>query len=425
MKEGIEQTKNIVVIGGGFGGVRIALSLSGKLPPNYRIILIDKKDYHLPQWMLYEMATVKMESEKRKGYDEVNHVAKIPYSEIFQHYPDITFIQGEVEDVFLDNKIVSYKPEVSGFEHRDFIKFEYAVLALGSETNFFNIKGMSERALGLKSFGDALNVRNSVVELFSRKKKTENVNIVIGGGGFSGVELATEMVNFIKRLSLGRGISPKRIRLSIVEAGPFVLFGSKSWLSRFAEKRIKNLGISLFLNSPIEKFEDGQISLGGGRVMPADLLIWTAGIRPNVLIEHLAGVPIVKGCLVVDEFLRIAGHPSVYGIGDNVYCFNKALQKPVPATSQRAVDQGRVVASNICRVIRGEQEKKYIPKNPAFIVPLGGKYAVADVYGVPLVGFLAWVLKMIVGLKYLVSILPWWKAFRLWLAGLAVYSRND
>ena len=424
------EQKNIVILGGGFGGVRVALDLSWRIPSGYQIILIDQRGYHLMHWILYEIATVYLKHISRFDYEAVEGASAILFGDIFKG-TNVKFLQGRVSDVFLPDKVLGIEfpdyrdpaknePALSGL-----IKYEYLVMALGSETNYFGIKGLREAAYGLKDLNDSLNVRDALEELFAGKGVDDNINIVVGGGGFTGVEFSGELVGYVKKLAEKYQLSPKRVHISVVEAGKCLLPGAKDWLIAAATKRLSRLGIHLVLESPIEKYEQGQIFLAGGRIMPADLLIWTAGVRANTLMDHLAGVDLTKTCLMVNDALQIPQHPEVFGIGDNVYCFNPAKGCPVPATAQRAVDQGRVVANNIARLIEGKSLVAYKPRDPAFIVPIGGKYALADIYGVQLEGVIAWWAKMLVGLKYLLSILPVSRAIRLWWAGLFIWVSND
>ena len=421
----IERTKRVVVLGGGFGGVRAALRLDKLLPPEYEIVLVDKKGYHLPQWMLYETATVHMTREQWVDYEAVRENAGIPLSLIFKR-SRVAFLQAEVKDLLLSEKKVALLWNMGdGGRHLGFLDFEYAVLALGGETNYFNIPGMKENALSLKGLDDALNVRNAIEELCSRKKSTDNIQIVVGGGGFTGVEFAAELVGYMKKLAAKYHLDPARLRISIVEASGCLLPGAKEWIARATQKRLRALGITIVLDTPIERYLDGQVFLKGGKIMPADLLVWTAGVRANSIMEHITGAELSKTCLVVNDYLQIAGHEGVYGIGDNVFCFNKVKQCAVPATAQRAIDQANVAATNIARAVARREMVEYEPHDPVFVVPLGGKYGLADLSGFGVEGFFGWALKMTIGLTYLLSILPIPTAISYWWSGLRISTKND
>lgn len=422
------EQKNVVILGGGFGGIRCALDLAERLPKDYQIILIDQKQYHLPHMFLYEVATIHLSRLDRFRFNEVKHAATIPYAEIFKG-TRVRFLHGRVRDLFLKDKTVAVSIPFTGATseewHLGIVKFEFAVVALGSETNYFGIAGLKEGSYGLKDLGDSMNLRNALEELFSNKQKTDNINIVVGGGGFTGVELAGEMMGYLKKLCERYDHPWSRVRVSIVEAGKNLLPGAKGWFSSAALARLRTLEVNVLLDSPIEKYGDGQVRLAGGDIMPADLLVWTAGVRANPLMEHLSGASINKTCLVVNEHLQLTDHPEVFGIGDNVYCFDPAKQTPVPATARRAIDQGKIAALNIVRSIKDRDLAVYEPRQPMFIVPIGGKYAIADFHGTKIVGTPAWAFKMLVGLSYFVSILPFASGVSRWWRAMVMYSSND
>ncbi|MES2953757.1 MAG: FAD-dependent oxidoreductase [Patescibacteria group bacterium] len=425
----LESRKLVLVLGGGFGGVRTALDLDRLLPPDYSIVLVDKRAYHLPHWQLYETATVYMLRENRQDFEEIEALVGIPYKDIFKG-SRVQFVQASVREVFLSDRSVALSfPSVESEENSanlaGLLHFSHLVVALGAETNYFGIAGLSERSYGLKDLDDALNLRDSLTELFSRKKRGDAISVVVGGGGFTGVEFAGELPGFLQKCAVRFGLDYKDVELTIIEEGKSLLPGAKPWLVARARMRLSKLGINVTLGSRILRFEKGKVYCAGGDTITADLLIWTAGVRANSLLERIVGAELSKTSMLVDEHLRLALYPHVYGIGDNVFCFDPVQNCPVPRTAQRAVDQAKVAAYNIAASIEGTPLRSYTPRNPLFIVPIGGKYALADMRGLRLEGALAWCAKMGVGFLYLVSILPLTSAIRLSWKSIVLYTAND
>jgi NADH dehydrogenase len=419
--------KRVLILGGGFGGVRAALDLDRRLPKEYSITLIDRKGYHLPQLQLYETATMHMLRQRRADYQYVEDVAGIAFSDIFRA-TRVQFLQANIKDVFLSDRSVSIQfpgelPE--GGVHTGLVHFEFLVVALGSETNYFGIAGLKDQSFGLKGLDDSLNIRNAIEELFARKEKGKSVNIVIGGGGFTGVELAGELPGYLKKLSKKYDLSYDDVRITIVEAGESILMGAAKWLIARAYARLRDLGVVVMLETPIESYSEGVVHIKNDGIVPADILIWTAGVRANSLLERILGAELTKTALVTDDTLALERYPHVYGIGDAIFSYDSKAKKPVPGTAQRAIDQGKLVAENIARVIEKKEGKKYEPEDPMYLVPIGGKYALGDLYGFRVEGSLAWYVRSLVFFGYLFSILPIYKAVSHTWRALVLYGRND
>lgn len=408
--------KQVVILGGGFAGVRAALDLNHLLPHNWSILVVDINRYHSPHPMLYEVATAVVPSLSKVEFEHLEGTAAIPFVELFVG-TRVRFRQGRAQEVLFEEKRVLLSDGTR-------IPYNYLLLALGSQTNYFSVPGLESRAFPLKSVADALNVRNGLEEVFARKQAHEKISIIVGGGGYTGVELAGELPGFVRALSQKYGRKPDDTSIAIVEAGSSVLGTASPWVIERVVRRLIALGVKIQTGAAISSYEDSQVVLASGEKLPADFLAWTAGIRsPDMSLTIDA--PKEKGYLVTNDFLQLDGHDDVFAVGDMVYCFNPEKKCPVAATAQRAMAQGRAAAYNIASHVMEAPMTVFHPTDPLFVIPVGRKFAIADLGSVHFEGIFAWMLKMIVEGKYFLSIMPPGKALALWLQGIKIFVRND
>lgn len=421
--------KRIVILGGGFGGFQAALTLSKevkKLPlgSDCEIILVDKNNYHTFTPLLYEVATT---SKETADYLELKSLVAYPFDELLKG-KDIKFINDEVLHVDVEEGAVHLKLQK--------LKFNYLILALGAETNYFGIPGLEEKALGLKSFVDALRIRDAILGIV--EGGTKNPKIVIGGAGATGVELAGEIIEWTCKLNEEIGkVCDAELTLIDGSATILALFDPK--VIKTATKRLKKLGIKIITNEFIKKVTDSKLTLTSGRKISFDLLIWTGGVKAASLTEKLPLKTEARGrveilgpleCIPESPDLKVTG--KIYVIGDIACFYELKTKKPVPQVARPAIIQGRIAAKNITEDIKKEKRlakkvKQYIfrPWNYPYIIPIGGKFAIAKFGPVIISGFPAWVIKGLVELNYFLSIMPFFKAMKVWLKGLWIFIQND
>lgn len=421
-------THEIVIVGGGFGGVRIAKILS-KWSASWRrqghhinITLIDKSRYHTFYPNLYEVATAHIPEifgHLPINFFDLKSSAIYPLEDIFLDDANVEVLEGEVVGVdFKKNKVrLKNSPALS---------YDFLVLAAGSETNYFNIAGMGRNALPLKGFFDALEIRNAIDEAFFRAPKNQIVKIAIGGGGFTGCELAGELVGYMRKLAQVHGRPEYYGECIIVEATENLLGGAGAALQKKAKVRLEKLGVRFKFKSPIRGVEGQEIILEDGSKIPYDVLVWTAGVKASDFTKSFFGVKLEKGaCVAADKNLRVLPYENVFGAGDITYCVDKATGKSLPMTASVAIREAKCVAKNIKRMILKKSLVNYKPHHAGFIIPLGGRYALLESHGIRLSGFLPWVIKQMIALHYWAGIVGWVKAFKLWKSGLEVYLGND
>lgn len=426
--------KKIVILGAGFGGLRAATLIAKKLKrfgltQKYEVILIDKNDHHTYTPLLYEVATT---SKETADLCRLHEIAAYKIKSLVARLP-IKFIQSEIKALDLMEGDIHLK---GGTE----LIADFVVLALGSETNYFGIKGLKENSLPLKTFKDAVAVRDAVWNLAmekSRHSPNGEIKIVIGGGGATGVELAGELKAWCGELE--KDFKKCRLDVKIIEAQATILGGLAPKVIALTETRLKHLGIDILANEKIVSASKDEVTLGSRRKVPFNVFIWAGGIKSPSVISKLPlhaephGRPITAGemeCLPQTPNLKL--HTKVYGLGDSICFYDPKTQKPIPAVARAAIAQARVVAHNIIEEIKQLELPNYelrimnyAPKEYPYIIPVGGKYAIAKIGPFVISGFLGWILKGLVELNYLLSIMPPLHALKIWLKGLKIFIQND
>ncbi len=431
--------KKIVILGAGFGGLRAATVISKKLKSlnllqKYEVVLIDRNDYHIYTPLLYEVATT---SKKTADLSELHTVATCDLAQLTQNL-SLNFIQGEVTAIdFSEGKINLAGGQV--------ISCDYAIFALGSETNHFNIKGLKENSLPFKTFTDATAIRDAVLNFFESgppeaklaKSGNNKLNIIIGGGGSTGIELAGELKMCQGELAAEYGQC--RIGVTIIEAAPTILPGFSSKIVEIVKKRLRFLGVNIIEGEIVEAVRKNELTLRSAKKLPFDLFVWAGGVRAPLILaggplktEVRGRIEVVEGmeCLPKTPDLKI--YPRVYAIGDNTCIYDLRTGKPMPGVARAAIEEADIAAHNLIEELKAEttenykpKTKNYAPKEYPYVIPVGGKFAVAKLGPIIISGFLGWLLKGLVELNYLISIMPIRKALALWLKGLKIFIQND
>ncbi|MEK7640986.1 MAG: NAD(P)/FAD-dependent oxidoreductase [Patescibacteria group bacterium] len=415
--------KSIVILGAGFGGMKAAFALNKglrrrNLDSQYEIHLVDRNSYHTYTPTLYEISTT---SKETANYVGLKHIVAFEIAELIPN-TGINFIKAEIRELDLIGGDIH-------FANGAHLKCDYLILAAGSEVNYFDIPGLREFSLPLKTFVDALKIRDRIVELAAGGKK--QLKIIVGGGGSAGVEIAGELAEWTGELN--EEMSGFKSEISIVEAAPTMLSGFDPRIISKAQKRLRELGIKLINNEVIDRALPDKVLLKNNSEVPCDVLIWTGGVKASSLISPLPlkiekrGRVEVAGkmeCLPQSPNLKLYG--KIYGIGDIVCFYDPATGKPMPGVARAAIIQGGIAANNIIADITGSGSyEEYKPMNYPYVIPIGGKWALAKIGPVIISGFFGWILKGLVELNYLLSIMPFWRAVKVWLHGLLIFIKND
>lgn len=420
--------KNIVILGGGFGGLQSALKTSKKikelgLNKKYKVILIDRHEYHTFTPLLYEIATTSKETAE---YQELKDLVTHNFKDLFKK-KKIEIINQKVKHVDIKNKRVQLKDNK--------IDFDYLILALGSETNYFEVPSVKENALKLKTFDDAVSIRNKITFEVENSEK-ENINIIIGGGGSTGVELAGEIIKWTCQLE--KDVSCKT-NVMLIQGGSKILPGFKNKIVSKATRRLEKLGVKVITKTFIKEANEKEVIVNDEQKIPYDVFIWTAGVKATDITKDLpvkkdktGRIEIVNNLECIPNNKELKVYDDIYSIGDISCLYNPETGDPTPSVARIAITQGKIAAHNIIESIKKkegftekEMFKKYKYKKYPYIIPIGGKYAVAKIGPFVVSGFIAWIFKGIVELNYLISILPFFKAFKIWIKGLKVFIKND
>ncbi|HHT9125858.1 MAG TPA: FAD-dependent oxidoreductase [Candidatus Brocadiia bacterium] len=387
--------KNIVILGGGFGGTNALLQLQKSLPvdTDVGITLINNWNFFLYTPMLPEVAT---------GGIETRHVTQplrgLCYKKSFN------LVVAPIVSIDVGKKKV--------ITTRKTFDYDYLLISLGSVNNFFGLPGVEERAFTLKNLEDSIRIRNHIVELFERanleddgSKRKRMLSFVVAGAGPAGVELVTEMHDLIyyDLLSKFSTIKADDVKLYLLEAGTKILPGMDEDLIAIALERINSMRIDLRLETPLISADTTSVTLQNGEVFHCDTLIWTAGMKVMPIIEALNVPKHTDGRLKVNEFLEVQGYSGVFAIGDNAYFVSQKSGRALPPAAQFAMRQGKVAARNILHDIKGEQKEAFAFEPLGFLVSMGKRFSIANILGIRLHGFIAWLLWRIIYLSKLVG----------------------
>lgn len=408
----------ILILGGGFGGVRAALDLERYLGDRAEITLIDRNGYHLFIPAIYEVASARVMRPDIFA-SELRSTVAIPYAEIF-HDRHINFIQAEIQTIDLEGKQVTTSAGT-------LLDFDYAVLAMGSETADFGIPGVGEYACQFRTVQDALQIHQKIEEFFEKQDNLHRpIRIAIIGAGFSGVELAAEIATYTRRHKQ-RLESDQLARVYLFEATPTILGMIEKEEREIIRRRLTRLGVIIKENSTIESVHSGTVALKTGERFDCDLVVWTAGIQAIKFLRSVAGLQLTEyGKIIVSEHLHLPNHENIFAIGDNIEFIDRQTQKPTPSLAYLAIQQGQIAARNIANHIEGKEMLAHKPFYGTWIAPVGRRYAIANLgRGRVFKGFLGWIVRELVDLRYFLSILPLGRALKVFFRDLWIFSRND
>ncbi len=440
-------TKKVVILGAGFGGLRVALELPRLLKGvnNVEVSIVDCATHHLNTPLLYEVATGYISGNERTSKDETRaeKILQFGVQTSFENFPSIFkkkkihFVNAEIDKV---DRLAREVLLVGGEK----LHYDFLVLALGSETDYFGIAGLKEHAIPFKTIEHAFAVRRRVHDFLEakRRKKEKKITLIIGGGGATGVEVAGEFMGYFKHYIAQGILKPDGLSVMLIEAADRVLPLLDEKLSVWADKRLRKLGVNILINTLIRRAEVSKIivapripglpgakaeAIGPERSIEADIIVWTGGVRATSLLAESGFAVDRKGRVEVESNMLVKGEAGIFAVGDNASVFNPILNMPEPAFAYTAIKQGKVAAENIFKMLRkAKPAVEYKPlKRVNAVVPLGGKQALAHVFGFKFHGFLAWILRQIIDLRYYFSILPPRKAWDFWTRGAKIYFKND
>jgi len=380
--------KRILILGGGFGGVYAALHLERLLArePEVEICLVSRDNFFLFTPMLHEIAASDL---------EITNIVN-PLRKLLRR---VKVFVGEVDQIDLPNKrvVVSHGHyDYDNHSHR--LEYDHLVLALGSITNFFNLPGLADLALAMKSLPDAIQLRARIIHRLEEANSECSLGdlqslltFVVAGGGFAGVETVAALNDFVREaLPFYPNLRERMLRVVLVHPGAAILPELGESLGRYAQKALALRGVEIRLNTRVTSMTENKVCLKDSPAIPSSTLIWTAGTMPNPLLSSL---PCRKECgrVLVNEFLQVPDWPGVWAVGDGVSVPDvRQPGKSHPPTAQHAIREGRVVARNIALALSDRPPKPFSFKTIGLLASIGRRTGVARIFGFNFSGFFAW-----------------------------------
>jgi NADH dehydrogenase len=308
------------------------------------------------------------------------------------------------------------------------VEYDVLIVALGSRSHYFGIDGARENTWDFKTLEDAVVLRDHLLDMCEHADHTVEeaarramLTFVIVGGGYTGVELITELSDFLFGYVARRyrGIRAAEIRLLLLEATPEILRGISSGLKEHALRRLDSRGIEVRTSAKVTRCGEDYVEINGGEIVRSATVVWSAGVRANDLVESLPGPHDRVGRAVVNSSLQIEGHPEVFVIGDS----SAAAAVPAPQVAPVAMAHGEVAARNAAHLLKGEPMESYSYKNKGMLVSLGMDYAVVSIGRLQFRGYFAWLFWNVVHLYKLVGLKKQLQVAIDWMMG-TVFPRD-
>ena len=395
MKANIERTdkKRVVIVGGGLGGLELAFKL---VDGDYQVVLVDKNNYHQFPPLIYQVASGGLEPSS----------ISFPFRRLFQGHKDFFFRMAEVESVDTAKKtILTTVGE---------IEYDYLVIAAGATTNFFGNKDIQATTLPMKSVSEAMRLRNTILRNLEKALTEEDptrkqalMNIVVVGGGASGVEIAGAVAEMKKNI-IARDypdLDSSQMHIYLVNASDRLLSAMDPVSSKRAEADLKELHVHIRQPQFATEYKDGILKTSAGLEIPTQTVIWVSGICANKIEGFPAESIGHAGRFLTDRFCRVKGLKDVYAIGD-ISLIEGDEEYPLghPQLAQVAMQQAKTVAKNLKAIAKGEEPKPFKYKNLGVMATIGRNHAVAEIAGKKFGGFPAWVLWLIVHLRSILGV---------------------
>ncbi|WP_452229489.1 NAD(P)/FAD-dependent oxidoreductase [Lacinutrix sp. MEBiC02404] len=382
----------IVIIGGGFAGVKLAKSLKNK---KVQVVLIDKHNYHTFQPLLYQVSSAGLEPDS----------IAYPLRKIIKKHENAFFRLAEVEQIFPEIK--SIQTDIGD------LSYDYLVLATGTKTNYFGNAAIEKYSMAMKTIPQALDIRSLMLQNLEKAAISESnsdrkafLNFVIVGGGPTGVELAgaiAELKNNILPKDY-RDLNPSDMQIHLLEGNARVLPPMSEHASEKAAKFLLDLGVQVHCNTFVKDYDGKTVLTNSDLKFESETLIWAAGVtgspvlglKADVVSEH-------ANRYLVDAYNQINGYASIFALGDIALMKTEDYPNGHPQVAQPAIQQGELLGKNLIRLIKGETLKKFVYKDKGSMATIGRNKAVVDLSNYKFAGFFAWFVWMFVHLMSLVG----------------------
>ena len=383
----VAPTQRILILGGGFAGAYTALHLEKRLrgASGVEITLVAKENFVLFTPMLHEVAGSEV---------EVTNIVQ-PLRKMLRH---TRVVIADVKAIDLVKK--QARVHHSGLSQPFDFTYDQLVLALGAGTNFYRTPGLEEHALTMKTLGDAILVRNRVIDALGLADNQSDeitrrttLTVVVAGGGFAGVETAGAVNDLLhEALKFYPNVRENLLRVVVVDPGDHILPELGVSLGRYAQERLARRGVEVRLKTKVAGYDGAEVVLNDGTTIATRMLIWTAGITPPPLLSNLP-CAIQRGRVVANDCLQVPGWPGVWALGDCALVPDPLNPgKFYPPTAQHASRQASTLAGNIVATMRGQALQPFQFKIIGLLATIGRRHGVAEIFGVQFSGIIAWAL---------------------------------
>jgi NADH:ubiquinone reductase (H+-translocating) len=376
----------IVILGGGFGGVEAARYLDRTVGKNrdIEVTLVSRENFTVFTPMLHEVAA---------GDLEPAHICN-PLRKLLRH---VTILTGSVEAIDLSKRTVTISYGLEALRRE--LPYDHLILSLGSETNYSTVPGVAEHAHGIKSLFDAILLRAGVIAMLESasvetndERRKRMLTFVVAGGGFAGVEtigaindLARESVSHYSRLD------PREVRVVLIHGGSVILPELGEPLGLYAQKKLRRRRVEIKLGVKVSSYTGGVVQCSDGETIPAEILIWAAGVSPSPTLKELP-LQLSKGRVIVDSTLEVPGSPGVWAVGDCAAVGDPRSKTTYPPTAQHALREGKLVGKNIRLRLNGQKSRPFQYKAPGQLAAIGRRTGVARLFGFNFSGIFGWIL---------------------------------
>ncbi|HJM01100.1 MAG TPA: NAD(P)/FAD-dependent oxidoreductase [Nitrosopumilus sp.] len=391
--------KKIVILGSGFAAVECAKKLEEEFgdDPKIELVMIGEDNFLLFTPMLPQVAS---------GMIETRHIV-FPVRTICKK---TKFYEGRIKNIDPYGKLVtlwgtSNKRSIS-------IHYDFLVVALGSETNFFGMIDVEKNAYTMKTLNDAVMLRNRIIDMLEQAENETNpilkksfLNFVVVGGGFAGIETAGEVMDLLLDVhKYYPNIKKEDLKVTVLEAIGEILPGFNKKLANFTKQKLLEKGIEIRLKTVVTNFDGNEVIIKSLDETPKDsidqsevnsiitkTLIWTAGITPVNTIKR-SMFKTKKGKIIINDFLEVSEFTGVFAIGDCSLFIDQVTKKPIPSTAQTAEAQAKMAAKNIISLIKNSKKEKFVYQPKGQLAIIGKRTGIATILGVNISGFLAWLI---------------------------------
>ncbi|PSL00451.1 NAD(P)/FAD-dependent oxidoreductase [Cecembia rubra] len=384
--------QRVVIVGAGFAGLKLAQKLSRS---TYQVVLLDKNNYHMFQPLLYQVATAALPPD----------AVSFPLRRIFHKTPNVIFRMAVVKEI--------NKQERKIFTNLGTMEYDILVLSLGATTNYFDNKNIQKFSAPMKSTSEALYIRNKIISNYERainiaeeNDRKPIMNVVIVGGGATGVELAgsiAELRNKVLPKDYPQ-LSFKNMRVILIEAGNSLLNGLSEKSRAKALEYLQGLGVEVMLNTLVEDYDGIMVKLKDKAPIQTLTLLWAAGVKAN----HMKGLSSEQlasnGRILVDDYNRLLGEEAIFALGDQCLLKEPKYPNGHPQVAQVAIQQAANLAKNLKREVKGKEWAPFRYKDLGSMATVGKNMAVVDLPFISFRGFFAWFVWLFVHLMAILGV---------------------